>query len=136
MDKGRKIFDGAHISIPQSQLSASGTPNSAISPVTPTTPKTPADEGLEFFASAPTKEGDPIRVYELRLDPDGGPNKDRQVSVSLWIILEFEDKTFLVHTFAACMYPLRSEGFLRRWNPRCQQRHIQDQLPSRRGRVW
>ena len=43
----------------------------------PKTPKTPADEGIEFFESAPSQE--PIRVYELRLDPDGGPNKDRSV---------------------------------------------------------
>ncbi|KXN86634.1 Glycogen debranching enzyme [Leucoagaricus sp. SymC.cos] len=46
--------------------------------VTPTTPRTPADEGLDFFSSAPTHGQEPIRVYELRLDPDGGPNKDRQ----------------------------------------------------------
>ena len=43
----------------------------------PKTPKTPADEGIEFFESATSQE--PIRVYELRLDPDGGPNKDRSV---------------------------------------------------------
>ena len=47
------------------------------SPTTPKTPKTPADEGIEFFESA--TKGEPIRVYELRLDPDGGPNKDRAV---------------------------------------------------------
>ena len=45
----------------------------------PKTPKTPADEGLEFFESATIQAGQPIRVYELRLDPDGGPNKDRSV---------------------------------------------------------
>ena len=49
------------------------------SPTTPKTPKTPADEGIEFFEDIATK-GEPIRVYELRLDPDGGPNKDRSVS--------------------------------------------------------
>ncbi|KAG2068753.1 glycoside hydrolase family 13 protein [Suillus decipiens] len=41
------------------------------------TPKTPADEGKEFFLSARSKDERPICVYELRLDPDGGPNKDR-----------------------------------------------------------
>lgn len=46
---------------------------------TPKTPKTPADEGLDFFEGA-LKGGEPaIRVYELRLDPDGGPNKERAV---------------------------------------------------------
>jgi hypothetical protein len=45
----------------------------------PTTPKTPADEGLEFFEFASVDNKAPIRVYELPLDPDGGPNKDRAV---------------------------------------------------------
>ena len=53
-------------------------PNST-SPQTPKTPKTPADEGIEFFESVTAKGDQPIRVYELRLDPDGGPNKDRAV---------------------------------------------------------
>jgi glycogen debranching enzyme len=48
----------------------------------PTTPKTPADEGKEFFLSPRSEREQPIRVYELRLDPDGGPNKQRSVS---WI---------------------------------------------------
>lgn len=43
----------------------------------PKTPKTPADEGIEFFEHASIQA--PIQVYELRLDPDGGPNKDRSV---------------------------------------------------------
>lgn len=44
----------------------------------PATPKTPADEGIEFFQSAALGDA-PIRVYELRLDSDGGPNKDASV---------------------------------------------------------
>ncbi|KII87207.1 glycoside hydrolase family 13 protein [Plicaturopsis crispa FD-325 SS-3] len=57
------------LSIPKSR------PSESQSPVTPL--KTPADEGIEFFQS-PVAQGDtPIRVYELPLDPDGGPNKDR-----------------------------------------------------------
>ncbi|KAF8449235.1 glycoside hydrolase family 13 protein [Boletus edulis BED1] len=43
----------------------------------PTTPKTPADEGKEFFLNERLEGEKPIRVYELRLDPDGGPNKQR-----------------------------------------------------------
>ena len=46
---------------------------------TPRTPKTPADEGIEFFESAGRKDA-PIQVYELKLDPDGGPSKDKAVS--------------------------------------------------------
>ncbi|KAG6831110.1 hypothetical protein H0H92_012787 [Tricholoma furcatifolium] len=51
--------------------------SASAAPITPTTPKTPADEGIEFFQSQ-VRQGDaPIRVYELRLDVDGGPHKDR-----------------------------------------------------------
>lgn len=64
--------------IPKPDLSRSN----GSSPVTPKTPKTPADEGLEFFESV-GKGDQPIHVYELRLDPDGGPNKDRAVSTPL-----------------------------------------------------
>ncbi|KAI0820793.1 glycoside hydrolase family 13 protein [Trametes gibbosa] len=60
------------VKIPKTSPSQSTT----SSPLTPKTPKTPADEGIEFFESV-GKADEPIRVYELRLDPDGGPNKDR-----------------------------------------------------------
>ncbi len=42
-------------------------------------PKTPADEAIEFFESNPSADEEPIKVYELRLEEDGGPNKDRAV---------------------------------------------------------
>jgi len=45
----------------------------------PTTPKTPADEGIEFFEFASVDSKAPIRVYELPLDPDGGPDKEKAV---------------------------------------------------------
>lgn len=48
-------------------------------PKTPHTPRTPADEAIDFFESGFKQGDEPIRVYELPLDPDGGPNKDRQV---------------------------------------------------------
>ncbi|KAF8074817.1 glycoside hydrolase family 13 protein [Lyophyllum atratum] len=50
---------------------------SSSDPTTPVTPKTPADEGIEFFQSLSQPGEAPIRVYELRLDTDGGPHKDR-----------------------------------------------------------
>ena len=56
------------------------------------TPKTPADEAIEFFESAQIDE--PIRVYELRLDPDGGPNKDRSVSLVSCLLEPRGWKTF------------------------------------------
>jgi len=66
--------------IDHSQLSIT-IPESQVSLLEPSTPKTPADEGLDFFASTPSQGESLIRVYELRLDPDGGPNNDCQVSV-------------------------------------------------------
>lgn len=47
-------------------------------PKTPA-PRTPADEAIEFFESG-FKKDEPIHVYELALDPDGGPNKEKQVA--------------------------------------------------------
>lgn len=47
--------------------------------ITPVSPKTPADEGIDFFQAEAAEGEAPIRVYELRLDPDGGPNKELSV---------------------------------------------------------
>ena len=59
-------------------------PNAGSSPPTPLTPKTPAEEGLDFFSGALQPGEGPIRVYELRLSPDGGPSKDLQVRRAEW----------------------------------------------------
>ncbi|KAF9078072.1 glycoside hydrolase family 13 protein [Rhodocollybia butyracea] len=75
MGKGRKTNKTKPtVSIPNSGAVSSSS-SSASSPVTP--PKTPADEGIEFFQSPITPGESPLRVYELRLDIDGGPHKDR-----------------------------------------------------------
>ena len=58
---------------------AGGAPPTPTQAAAPKTPKTPADEGIDFFESAFSQGEQPIRVYELLLDPDGGPNKDRAV---------------------------------------------------------
>ena len=49
------------------------------SPAIAKTPKTPADEGIDFFESAIRHGEAPIRVYEIPLEPDGGPSKSREV---------------------------------------------------------
>jgi glycogen debranching enzyme len=49
------------------------------SPTLAKTPKTPADDGIDFFESAIRHGEAPIRVYELPLEPDGGPSKSREV---------------------------------------------------------
>lgn len=43
------------------------------------TPKTPADEAIEFFETATIPGEQPIQVYELKLEPDGGPSKEKSV---------------------------------------------------------
>ncbi|KAF8159702.1 glycoside hydrolase family 13 protein [Crassisporium funariophilum] len=85
MPKGRNKSYGKakpSISIPRS-ISKSGSRSSSISqsasgssPTTPLTPKTPADEGIEFFQADVNPNEAPVRVYELRLDADGGPSKE------------------------------------------------------------
>lgn len=62
---------------PSKNGSSSG--SSASSPVSSVAPKTPADEGIEFFQSEVRSGETPIHVYDLRLDVDGGPHKDRSV---------------------------------------------------------
>ena len=53
------------------------------SPTITKTPKTPADDGIDFFESAIRHGEAPIRVYELPLEPDGGPSKSREVCPGL-----------------------------------------------------
>ena len=60
-------------------LKALHTQSSPTTYSTPNIPKTPADEGVEFFQAEVHPGESPIRVYELRLDPDGGPSKDLSV---------------------------------------------------------
>ncbi|KAF8511839.1 glycoside hydrolase family 13 protein [Hysterangium stoloniferum] len=58
-------------------LSSVQIPESDLTQKSLKTPWTPADEGLAFFESPIIQGDEPIRVYELQLDPDGGPNKSR-----------------------------------------------------------
>lgn len=84
MGKGRKVNKAKpSVSIPISARSKSSASASSAgsSPISPVTPKTPADEGIEFFQSPVAPGEAPLRVYELRLDIDGGPHKDRSVSL-------------------------------------------------------
>ncbi|GLB41961.1 putative glycogen debranching enzyme, glucanotransferase domain [Lyophyllum shimeji] len=73
--KHSKQQQSPSVHIPKSKSTHSSSP--ASHPTTPVTPKTPADEGIEFFESSSRPGEAPIRAYELRLDTDGGPHKDR-----------------------------------------------------------
>ncbi len=69
----------------------------AISPISSAAPKTPADEGIEFFQGEVNPGETPIQVYELALDPDGGPSKALSVCV---IYSWFEVAHIALSTFA------------------------------------
>jgi hypothetical protein len=72
---------------------------------TPNTPKTPADEGVEFFQAEVHPGESPIRVYELRLDPDGGPSKDLSVrSYPYPNPISISDRAFSISGFLQHMY--------------------------------
>lgn len=79
MTKNRRSAYGKSkpsVHIPKSgSKSGSRSPSASSSP-SPLTPKTPADEAIEFFQAQAQSGDDPIRVYELRLEPDGGPHRD------------------------------------------------------------
>ncbi|TFY77346.1 hypothetical protein EWM64_g6668 [Hericium alpestre] len=75
MSKAKKAKDlVGNITIPVNDF---GSHSAGASPTSGTTVKTPADEGIEFFESDIKKGEPPIRVYELPLEADGGPSKDR-----------------------------------------------------------
>lgn len=75
MSKARKVKTGDQPSIQIPIVGLKKERSGDGNPVTPITPKTPADEGIDFFEAAVADDEAPIRVYELRLDPDGGPSK-------------------------------------------------------------
>ena len=61
-----------------SSLSPAGIPSISTALRPEGGPKTPADEAIHFFESA-ASETQAVRVYELALEDDGGPSKDRAV---------------------------------------------------------
>lgn len=46
-------------------------------------PRTPADEAIFFFETSATTDAQPVQLYELRLEEDGAPSKDKAVR-ALW----------------------------------------------------
>lgn len=96
-----------------------------------TTPRTPADEGKEFFLSKRSEGEDPIRVYELKLDPDGGPSKQR--SVSYWVV-RFDyplTRHPTVYPSSPCLYPIHLTRLLGCGNTRIEKWCIHNKLPPR-----
>lgn len=63
------------LKIPKPTINGNGHPT----PSGKATPKTPQDEALAFF-SAGEHTGDPVQVWELWLEDDGGPGEQKSVS--------------------------------------------------------
>jgi glycogen debranching enzyme len=78
--KSKLVTPGGHhptLTIPRNGHSSPSS-SAGASPTIAKTPKTPADEGIDFFESS-IKHGEaPVSVYELPLEPDGGPSKSRE----------------------------------------------------------
>lgn len=78
--KSKLVTPGGHhptLTIPSNNHSPPSS-SAGASPTIAKTPKTPADEGIDFFESS-IKHGEaPVSVYELPLEPDGGPSKSRE----------------------------------------------------------
>ena len=95
---------------------------------TPNTPKTPADEGVEFFQSEVHSGESPIHVYELRLDPDGGPSKDLSVRYYPYAnLVSISDRAFSIFDFLQHMY-LTSCAFHSRQGPLLQRMAFSKQI--------
>ena len=70
--------------------------------------RTPADEAIFFFESASTGEAQPVQVWELQLEEDGAPSKDKAVRVR-WPPKYLNDLygAPLVHSPPPSLYSLR-----------------------------
>jgi hypothetical protein len=100
------------------------------------TPKTPQNEGISWFESD-VRHG-LIQVYELTLEPDGGPNKDRAVScvtdsnlthfLTVFVII-------IVHASSAPLDALRLASLSRSRHTRVQGWRVEDKLPSVRRSI-
>ena len=67
--------------------------------------RTPADEAIFFFETSPTTDAQPVQVYELQLEEDGAPSKDKAVCMLRERILMFpRELTYIASTFD-CLHP-------------------------------
>jgi hypothetical protein len=99
------------------KLPTNGSP--AQAPTTPgyKTPKTPQDEALAYFSSEETHQGEPVQVWELWLEDDGGPDDRKSVS---HLFLEGKgvriDKAIVVHQIASSYEAVCPQVELASWD--------------------
>jgi len=97
---------------------------------TPNTPKTPADEGIEFFHAEVHPGEPPIRVYELRLDPDGGPSKELSVRSHISANSILMSDRALVHSTSSSICTIHPARFSPSRNPCFKERRFQNKFPA------
>jgi glycogen debranching enzyme len=125
-DKVTQIRVLSLLQLEQTDSSTDVTPHGLLALDNPVTPKTPADEGKDYFLRERRADEQPTRVYELRLDPDGGPNKDRSVSAICIIFIPVELTICTVYSTSASIYPIHFARLSRRRHASCKERCIQD----------
>ena len=103
---------------------------------TPNTPKTPADEGIEFFQSELHPGESPIRVYDLRLDPDGGPSKELSVRSDPYEDTILISDLLLVYSTSSSLCTLHPTRFSPGRDPRFKEWRFQNKFSTRWWIFW
>lgn len=68
----------------KTSIVTTGLDNNSIEPVKDGQ-RTPADEAIFFFESSTSADAQPVQVWELQLEEDGAPSKDKAVREYLFI---------------------------------------------------
>ncbi len=87
-------------------MPANGHSNHSMSNGGMKTPETPQDEALAFFSLKSHDGGEPVQVWELVLEDDGGPGESKSVSASFWYPIKQHSQTF--QTYKKLLMPTSS----------------------------
>ena len=118
------------VTIPRNKHSPPSS-SAGSSPTIAKTPKTPADEGIDFFESSIKYGEAPVSVYELPLEPDGGPSKSREVGRAEYMLCH-TDNLCTVHTSSPRSCSVYSPRLLGSGYSSVSERCVQNQFPPRR----
>src|ERR1700733_517238 len=61
--------------------------------------RTPAGEAIFFFETSPATDAQPVQLYELRLDEDGAPSKDKAACAPTSALMSQQKLTYIISTF-------------------------------------
>lgn len=99
--------------------------------------RTPADEAIFFFESSPAAEAQLVQVWDLQLEEDGAPSKDKAVRMGSLRTPSIDSDVahFTVYPLAPSLCPLRSSR-IDRCGLTCNKKwRVQNQLSSRWRRL-